>query len=59
MPSVFLMDSNRRKLKKDLNLDEPPVKWDAEPAAKMAGHIYTVITLKHYLVNEEKGNWRS
>lgn len=27
---------------------------DAETAAKMAGHTSTVITLKHYLINEEE-----
>ena len=26
----------------------------AEAAAKMAGHTSTVITMKHYLVNEEQ-----
>jgi hypothetical protein len=37
-----------------LNLDETSRILDAEAAAKMAGHTSTVITLKHYLVNEEE-----
>ncbi len=39
---------------KHLNLDETSKLLDAEAAAKMAGHTSTVITLKHYLVNEEE-----
>ena len=39
---------------KHLNLDEVAGLLDAEAAAKMAGHTSTVITLKHYLVNEEE-----
>jgi integrase len=39
---------------KHLNLDEVSSILDAEAAAKMAGHTSTVITLKHYLVNEEE-----
>lgn len=39
---------------KHLNLDETSSYIDAEAAAKMAGHTSTVITLKHYLVNEEQ-----
>ena len=39
---------------KHLNLDETSDLLNAEAAAKMAGHTSTVITLKHYLVNEEQ-----
>ena len=39
---------------KHLNLDETSSLLDAEAASKMAGHTSTVITLKHYLVNEEE-----
>ena len=39
---------------KRTNLDETARILDAEAAAKMAGHSSTVITLKHYLVNEEE-----
>jgi len=39
---------------KHLNLDETSTILDAEAAAKMAGHTSTVITLKHYLINEEE-----
>ena len=39
---------------KHLNLDEVAGQLDAEAAAKMAGHTSTVITLKHYLINEEE-----
>lgn len=39
---------------KHLNLDETSKLLDAAAAAKMAGHTSTVITLKHYLVNEEE-----
>ncbi len=39
---------------KHLNLDETSNQLNAEAAAKMAGHTSTVITLKHYLVNEEQ-----
>ena len=39
---------------KHLNLDETSSYLNAEAAAKMAGHTSTVITLKHYLVNEEQ-----
>lgn len=39
---------------KHLNLDETSSILDAEAAAKMAGHTSPVITLKHYLVNEEE-----
>ena len=39
---------------KHLNLDETATILDAEAAAKMAGHTSTVITLKHYLINEEE-----
>lgn len=39
---------------KHLNLDETSAILDAEAAAKMAGHTSTVITLKHYLINEEQ-----
>jgi len=39
---------------KNLNLDETSDILDAEAAAKMAGHTSTVITLKHYLINEEE-----
>ena len=39
---------------KHLNLDETSMILDAEAAAKMAGHTSTVITLKHYLINEEE-----
>jgi len=39
---------------KHLNLDETSDILDAEAAAKMAGHTSTVITLKHYLINEEE-----
>ena len=39
---------------KHLNLDETAAILDAKAAAKMAGHTSTVITLKHYLVNEEE-----
>jgi hypothetical protein len=36
------------------NLEEASTILDAEAAAKMAGHSSTVITLKHYLINEEE-----
>ena len=39
---------------KHLNLDETSNILDAEAASKMAGHTSTVVTLKHYLVNEEE-----
>lgn len=39
---------------KHLNLNEVAGQLDAEAAAKMAGHTSTVITLKHYLANEEE-----
>lgn len=39
---------------KHLNLDETSAQLYAEAAAKMAGHTSTVITLKHYLVNEKQ-----
>lgn len=39
---------------KHLNLDETSTILDAQAAAKMAGHTSPVITLKHYLVNEEQ-----
>lgn len=39
---------------KHLNLDETSNQLNAEAAAKMAGHTSTVITMKHYLVNEEQ-----
>ena len=39
---------------KHLNLDEISGYLNAEAAAKMAGHTSTVITLKHYLVNEKQ-----
>jgi len=39
---------------KHLNLDETSKLLNAEAASKMAGHTSTVITLKHYLVNEEE-----
>ena len=39
---------------KHLNLDETSSYLNAEAAAKMAGHTSTVITLKHYLVNEQQ-----
>ena len=39
---------------KHSNLDETAMQLDAAAAAKMAGHTSTVITLKHYLVNEEE-----
>ncbi|MDQ2718192.1 MAG: site-specific integrase [Bacteroidota bacterium] len=39
---------------KHLNLDETSNQLNAESAAKMAGHTSSVITLKHYLVNEEQ-----
>lgn len=39
---------------KHLNTDETSRILDAEAAAKMAGHTSTVITLKHYLFNEEE-----
>ena len=39
---------------KHLNLDETSSYLNAEAAAKMAGHTSTVITLKHYLVNEKQ-----
>ena len=39
---------------KHLNLDETSDQLNAEAAAKMAGHTSTVITMKHYLVNEEQ-----
>ena len=39
---------------KHLNLDEISNVLNAEAAARMAGHTSTVITLKHYLVNEEQ-----
>lgn len=39
---------------KHLNLDETSNILDAQAAAKMAGHTSTVITLKHYLINEEE-----
>lgn len=39
---------------KHTNLDETSAILDAKAAAKQAGHKSTVITLKHYLVNEEE-----
>jgi integrase len=39
---------------KHLNLDETARLLDAAAASKMAGHTSTMITLKHYLVNEEE-----
>lgn len=39
---------------KHLNLDETSSILDAKAASKMAGHTSTVVTLKHYLVNEEE-----
>lgn len=39
---------------KHLNLDETSSQLNAEAAAKMAGHTSTVITMKHYLINEEQ-----
>ena len=39
---------------KHLNFDETSDLLNAEAAAKIAGHTSTVITLKHYLVNEEQ-----
>ena len=48
------------KINKDLyalkhtNLDETSAILNAEAAAKQAGHKSTVITLKHYLVNEDE-----
>jgi integrase len=39
---------------KHLNLDETAKLLDAAAASKMAGHTSTMITLKHYLVNEEE-----
>lgn len=39
---------------KHTNLDETAAILDAEAAAKQAGHKSTVITLKHYLLNEEE-----
>ncbi|MBN9350347.1 MAG: hypothetical protein J0H55_06650 [Chitinophagaceae bacterium] len=39
---------------KHLNLDETSSILDAEAASKMAGHSSPVITLKHYLINEEQ-----
>jgi len=39
---------------KHSNLDETSAILDAEAASKQAGHKSTVITLKHYLVNEEE-----
>ena len=39
---------------KHLNLDETSAYLNAESAAKMASHTSTVITLKHYLINEEQ-----
>lgn len=39
---------------KHTNLDETSAILDAEAAARQAGHKSTVITLKHYLVNEEE-----
>jgi integrase len=39
---------------KHLNLDETSNELNAAAAAKMAGHSSPVITLKHYLVNEEQ-----
>ena len=39
---------------KHLNLHETARILDAEAAAKMACHTSPVITLKHYLVNEEE-----
>lgn len=38
---------------KHTNLDETSAILDAKAAAKQAGHKSTVITLKHYLINEE------
>jgi integrase len=38
---------------KHLNLDETAALLNADDASKMAGHTSTVITLKHYLVNEK------
>jgi integrase len=39
---------------KHTNLDETSAILNAEAAARQAGHKSTVITLKHYLVNEEE-----
>lgn len=39
---------------KHLNLDETSDQLNAEAAAIMVGHTSTVITMKHYLVNEEQ-----
>jgi hypothetical protein len=39
---------------KHFNLDDTSTILDAEADAKMAGHTSTVITLKHYLINEEE-----
>jgi hypothetical protein len=38
---------------KHLNLDETASILNIESAAQMAGHTSTVITMKHYAVNEE------
>ena len=37
-----------------LNFDETSKLPDAEATAKIAGHTSTVITLKHYLINDEE-----
>lgn len=39
---------------KHTNLDETSAILNAEAAAKQAGHRSTVITMKHYLINEEE-----
>ncbi|MGN6804255.1 MAG: tyrosine-type recombinase/integrase [Ginsengibacter sp.] len=39
---------------KHLNLDETSSLLNAEEAARMAGHSSPVITMKHYLINEEE-----
>lgn len=39
---------------KHLNLDETAAILDVDAASKMAGHTSTVITMKHYLVNEKE-----
>jgi len=39
---------------KYLNLDEVAGQLDEEATARMAGHTSTVITWKHYLINEKE-----
>lgn len=39
---------------KHLNLDETAALLNVEAASKMAGHTSTVITMKHYLINEKE-----